>query len=91
MGNYIDSTSSAVTAVQQLSPGVIPINFNTGVTMPIGSTYTTSTPANINFIQVAQNTPTQGQDKVVVQTIPNSTNLFGYSKPYSPFFGRGGN
>lgn len=91
LSKYIDSTSSNVTTVQQLAQGVIPLTFNTGVSMPPGSTYSTSTPNNLNFIQVTMNTPTVGQNKAVVQSIPNSTNLFGYAKPYSSYFSRGCN
>jgi hypothetical protein len=91
LSGYIDSTSSTITNVQNLAQGVIPLNFNTGSTMPPGATYSVSTPSNLNFLQVTMNTPTPGQNKTVVQSITNSTNLFGYSKPFSSYFSRGCN
>lgn len=72
-----------------LPTGVIPTNFNTGATMPSTATYSTYYPSTVSLQQVGINSG--GILSQVNAKSPNTTNVFGYSKPYSSSFSRGMN
>lgn len=72
-----------------LPSGVIPTTFATGATMPSNMTYSTYYPSTVSLQQVGINSG--GAIVQVNAKSPNTTNVFGYSKPYSSSFSRGMN
>lgn len=68
--------------------GVIPATWLAGNTMPSNLTYQPYYPLNVTSYQITNNGGAVTPAKL---NVPNQTNLFGYTRPYSASFNKGMN